>query len=287
MTKEEGIKLIDEIEKKAAFLREVGMCEQADKMVAEVKNKVLLALNPWDRPNTPCDKKLAELITCCPKMLELKSKVKRIAEEPDNVLIIGESGTGKEIIAHALNANKQDSRTVPINCAGLPEYLIESELFGHERGAFTGADREKKGLFEEAENGVIFLDEIGELPLGLQAKLLRVLQDGKIRRVGANYEKKINVRVVSATHWNLSELVGSGKFRLDLYARLSTIELCTIPLRDRRGDIKLIVDSLDKTKTLYERMETKYPTIWKESEFPLNVRDIQRYVRRFQLFGEI
>ena len=156
-----------------------------------------------------------------------------------NVSVTGETGTGKELIAKAIhhNSNRKDKKFVPINVAAIPSELIESELFGHEKGAFTGADNRRIGKFEEADKGTLFLDEIGELELSLQAKLLRVIQESEVVRVGSNTPVKINVRIITATHKNLAEEVKKGTFREDLYYRIIGLPVKLPPLRDRKSDI--------------------------------------------------
>ena len=174
----------------------------------------------------------------------LRKMIVRIAPSNTNVLIIGESGTGKELVARALHdlSPVHGGPFVAINCGAIPENLIESELFGHKKGSFTGAINDKQGLFEVADSGTLFLDEIGELPLTMQVKLLRALQDRAIRRVGGNDTIKINVRIVAATNKNLEEATKKGTFREDLYYRLNVIMLETPPLRDRVGDIEELLN---------------------------------------------
>ena len=176
------------------------------------------------------------------QMIELYMEIARVAAHRSTVLIIGESGTGKELVARAIHANSPRSAMpfVAVNCGALTETLLEAELFGHTKGSFTGAVADKKGLFEEAEGGTIFLDEIGETSAALQVKLLRALQEAEIRRVGASKSQKINVRVIAATNRNLEEEVKAGRFREDLFYRLSVITLRVPPLRERREDIPLL-----------------------------------------------
>jgi two-component system, NtrC family, response regulator AtoC len=177
-------------------------------------------------------------------MLDLFRTVRKIAEFKTTVLIDGESGTGKELIARAIHrlSPRQAGPFVAVNCGAIPDTLLESELFGHRKGAFTDANRDRKGLFEEASGGSLFLDEIGELPLALQVKLLRVLQEGEVRRLGDSQDIKVDVRVVAATARDLSAEVGRGAFREDLYYRLNVFALHLPPLRDRREDIPLLID---------------------------------------------
>ena len=185
----------------------------------------------------------ANIIGKSPRMQEIFSIVQRIAPTTSTVLISGESGTGKELIARAIHYNSgRRGKFVSINCGALPETLLESELFGHERGAFTGAIREKKGLFQEAEHGTIFLDEIGETSTAMQIKLLRVLQDHVVRKVGSNMGTQVEVRVIAATNRDLSESIREGSFREDLFYRINVIPIALPSLRQRREDIPLLVE---------------------------------------------
>lgn len=191
-----------------------------------------------------------------PPMLELYEMIDRIAGTESSILIEGESGTGKELAARAVHSKSHRSRGpfIPINCGALPENLLESELFGYARGAFTGANEAKKGLFEAASNGSIFLDELSEMAPNLQVKLLRVLQEKEIRPVGAIEHKKVNIRVVAATNKELSREVSAGRFREDLFYRLSVISLRLPPLRERKEDIPLLVHYfIMKFNRLYNR----------------------------------
>ena len=177
------------------------------------------------------------------KMQKIFEVIKKVAKYKSTILITGESGTGKELVARALHYNSDRSQNpfIPINCGAIPENLLESELFGHEKGAFTDAIRTKKGLFEEADDGTLFLDEIGELPLQLQVKLLRVLQDGEIRRVGDSKSIQIDVRIIAATVKDLVKEVSEGRFRDDLFYRLHVFPIHIPPLRERQEDIPLLV----------------------------------------------
>lgn len=178
-------------------------------------------------------------------MLEVFETIKRVGPAAATVLIQGESGSGKELIARAIHASgsRKDKPFVPVNCTAIPESLLESELFGHVKGSFTGAVADKKGLFEEAQGGTLFLDEIGDLSLPLQAKLLRVLQDKQIRAVGDSQLKSIDVRIMAATHRDLKIMVKDGKFREDLFYRLNVLPVAVPPLRERTQDIPILVES--------------------------------------------
>lgn len=187
-----------------------------------------------------------EMVGQSAPMKEVFRLIARVAPTDKAVLIQGESGTGKELVARAVqkNSNRADKPFVTVNCAALPENLVESELFGHQKGSFTGATSDKPGLFEVADGGTLFIDELGELPLALQPKLLRVLEDGSLRRVGSHKERKVDVRIVAATNRDLSEDVKDGAFREDLYYRLNVMSLKLAPLREREGDVSLLIERL-------------------------------------------
>jgi DNA-binding NtrC family response regulator len=200
------------------------------------ENRQLRAVLARSEPNS-------QIIAQSPAMREVFRMIERAGPTDKAILIQGESGTGKELVARALHraSLRADKPLVVINCAALPETLLESELFGHEKGAFTGAISSKPGLFELADGGTLFIDEIGELAGGLQAKLLRVLEDGSMRRVGSLKERRVNVRLLAATNRKLSEEVKAGRFREDLYYRINVMSLELPPLRERTGDIPLLV----------------------------------------------
>jgi len=220
-----------------------------------------------------------------PIMREILQKVKRIAPFSSTVLISGESGTGKEVVARLvhLQSRAQHHPFVTVNCAAIPETLLESELFGYVKGAFTGAVRTKRGLFEEANGGTLLLDEIGELPLSLQVKLLRVLQEGKIRRLGDVVEIHVEVRVIAATSRNLAVEVQAGRFREDLFYRLNIIPIAMPPLRERVEDIPLLVHFfLKKLSTEGETVDVAADAmqVLMNYSWPGNVRELQNIIER-------
>ncbi|MDH3975563.1 MAG: sigma-54 dependent transcriptional regulator [Deltaproteobacteria bacterium] len=212
------------------------------------------------------------------KVLDL---IERVCEAEATVLISGESGVGKELVAKAIHNNSQRSKGsfVALNCAGLPESLLESELFGHVKGAFTGATANKCGLFEEANGGTIFLDEVGDMPLPIQANLLRVLQEREVRSVGSSKTRKIDVRVISASNQELQELVNQGLFRKDLFYRLNTVNIPVPPLRERREDILPLLDYF--LEIYSEKMGRTIPSVSKELIDLLTAYDWPGNVREF------
>ena len=199
-----------------------------------------------DIPDVMNNGEIGKMIGDSPLMQKLFEKIKKVAPTDTTILIQGESGTGKELVARALHENsiRNSGPMVSVNCAAIPETLIESELFGHEKGAFTGANARREGLVEAANKGTLFLDEIGELPIEAQARLLRLLQEKEIRRVGSVEAKKVDIRLIAATHRNLRQWVQQGKFREDLYYRLNVVSLDLPPLRDRGDDILQIANSM-------------------------------------------
>jgi DNA-binding NtrC family response regulator len=222
-----------------------------------------------------------------PQMLEVYKTVARIAPQRTSVLILGESGTGKELVARALHrrSTRNERRFVPVNVSAIPEGLLESELFGHVKGAFTGANTQRRGLFEEAHQGTLFLDEIGDLSLNLQAKLLRALQEQTIKPVGGNEEIPVDVRVVAATHQDLESLVRSGRFREDLFYRLNVVTIALPPLRERRDDIPVLVDYFIR-KYSWEhgrprkRFSPESERIILDHPWPGNIRELANVIER-------
>jgi two-component system response regulator PilR (NtrC family) len=223
-------------------------------------------------------------------MQDVLTMVKKVAASPVKVLITGESGTGKELIARAIhyNSDRHDGPFVPINCGAIPENLLESELFGHEKGSFTGAIRQKPGLFETANNGTIFLDEIGELPTMMQVKLLRVLQENEFRRVGGTKNIPTNVRVLAATNRHLEEAVAEGRFREDLYYRFNVIRVDLPPLRQRREDIPVMIDFFWERFTGQSGVNVSEDAMRRliDYHWPGNVRELENVIERATVLGK-
>jgi two-component system response regulator PilR (NtrC family) len=213
--------------------------------------------------------------------------VRRVSQTPTNILVTGESGTGKEVVAKAIHYNGplKDKPFVTINCGAIPENLMESEMFGHKKGSFTGAVVDKSGLFEVADGGTLFLDEVGELPVTIQVKLLRAIQERVIRRVGATDDIKVDVRIIAATNRDLEKMVADGTFRQDLFYRLNVINIKMPPLRERREDIPLLANHF--LKKYNDRLSKKIGGISQEAmealmkyEYPGNVRELENIIER-------
>lgn len=226
-------------------------------------------------------------------MLLLFKKISKVAPTDATVLILGESGTGKELIARALHqqSTRKDAPMVSVNCAAIPDTLIESELFGHEKGAFTGANATRQGLVEAADGGTLFLDEIGELPMEAQARLLRVLQEGEIRKVGSVQSKKVNVRLVAATHRNLKDMAARGIFREDLYYRLNVVELRIPALRERGDDVLEIANAMlkracEKMQQAPKHFNAQTLHAIRAYNWPGNVRELENAVERAVILAD-
>ncbi len=222
-----------------------------------------------------------------PAMHVVFDLVKRVSQAPTNVLITGESGTGKEVVAKAIHFNGplKDKPFVTINCGAIPESLMESEMFGHKKGSFTGAITDKVGLFEVADGGTLFLDEVGELPLTIQVKLLRAIQERVIRRVGATEDMKVEVRIIAATNRNLEEMVEKGGFRQDLFYRLNVINIRTPALRERQDDIPLLANHFlqkynQKLNKAIASISSEAMEILKTYNYPGNVRELENMIER-------
>jgi two-component system, NtrC family, response regulator AtoC len=234
----------------------------------------------------------AAIVGSAPAMLSVYKTVAHVAPTTATVLIVGESGTGKELVARAIHAKspRANKPFVAVNCAALPESILESELFGHERGSFTGATGQKRGLFEEATGGTLFLDEIGEISPKMQVQLLRVLQEGEIRRIGASETVKVDVRVVAATNRDLKGELAAGRFREDLFFRLQVVTVRVPPLRERKGDIPFLVRHFlarhsDRLGRPQPRVASDVLEALESYDFPGNVRELSHIVERAMLLA--
>ncbi len=228
-----------------------------------------------------------------PAMAAVREKIARVAPTDASVLITGETGTGKELVARAIHRNSRRAAKsmIAVNCAAFTETLLESELFGHERGAFTGADKPRQGLFEAAHESTLFLDEAGEMSAAAQAKLLRVLVDGQVQRVGSTRERKVDVRVLAATHRNLHERVRQGLFRADLYYRLAGFPIHMPPLRERKEDISGLCDLLSSQiakdlKIQPLRLSSAVLEKLKAYSFPGNIRELRNLLERAHILAK-
>jgi two-component system nitrogen regulation response regulator NtrX len=228
-----------------------------------------------------------------PALLQVKETLEKVAPTDARVLITGPNGTGKELVAHWIHykSKRQDAPYVAVNCAAIPSELIESELFGHEKGAFTSAHKQREGKFEQAQGGTLFLDEIGDMSLSAQSKVLRALQENLINRVGSDKDIKVDVRVVAATNKDLKKEIASGNFREDLYHRLSVILIQVPPLKDRKEDIPLLVEKFLEDIAQENGSAKKKITaeaISKLKEFPWtgNIRELRNVVERLVILGE-
>lgn len=246
----------------------------------------------WDGKNFGFDFHYP-LVSKSPEIRDIFKIIKKVAKSNATILIHGETGTGKELIASLIQfiSDRADKAFIKVNCAALPENLLESELFGHEKGAFTGAYKTRAGKFEQADGGTLFLDEIGDMHLAMQAKILRVLQDREFTRVGGNKTLRVDVRVIAATNKNLMDEIEEGNFRADLYYRLNVVTLDVPPLRERREDILLIADfflrkysqEIRKTVAGFDE-ETK--ALIKNHSWPGNIRELKNLIERAVLVGE-
>ncbi|MCC7380448.1 MAG: sigma-54-dependent Fis family transcriptional regulator [Deltaproteobacteria bacterium] len=233
-----------------------------------------------------------EMLGRAPVMQALLEQIDRVAASEGRVLITGENGTGKELIARAIHraSNRRDRPFVSLNCAAVPAELIESELFGHERGAFTGAVKQKIGKFERANRGTLFLDEVGDMPAAMQAKLLRVLQTGELERVGGNDTIRVDVRVLAATNKDLRAEISAGRFREDLYYRLAVVPLHAPPLRDRKSDIPVLVERFlieagARNHRRPPRLTDRAMALLASYDYPGNVRELRNLTERIVILA--
>ncbi|MAE35391.1 MAG: response regulator [Oceanospirillaceae bacterium] len=269
------------------------MIQAVERILAMRTETTDAVADPHDDLPEPVPSSKTGIIGSCEPMQLLFRKIAKVAPTDATVLIQGESGTGKELVAKAIHnqSRRADKPLISVNCAAIPETLIESELFGHEKGAFTGATAQRQGLVEAADGGTLFLDEIGELPLEAQARLLRVLQEGEIRRVGSVQSQKVNVRLVAATHRNLKELSSQGEFREDLYYRLNVMELHLPPLRDRGEDVieiavAMLARACEKMATAPMRFNDASLKAIRDYHWPGNVRELENAVERSVILAE-
>jgi len=228
-----------------------------------------------------------KIVGSSPRMLHIYQMVRQVAKTRTNILITGESGTGKELIARAIHddSDRADKPFIPVNCGGIPETLVESEFFGHKKGAFTGATQDKQGLLEAAHGGTIFLDEVGELSITMQVKLLRAVQERNFRAVGGTRDISVDIRIISATNKRLEDEVIAGRFREDLFYRLNVIEIKVPPLRERKGDLKILTQHfIEKFSREMGKEVTKVSSyaidLLKKYNFPGNVRELENLIER-------
>ncbi|MFC0669148.1 sigma-54-dependent transcriptional regulator [Azotobacter chroococcum] len=270
------------------------MLQTVARILSEPRQTPAAAVSAEPAPQSPAPVEgEIGIIGSCPAMQDLFGKIRKVAPTDSTVLIQGESGTGKELVARALHnlSKRAKAPLISVNCAAIPETLIESELFGHEKGAFTGAVAGRTGLVEAADGGTLFLDEIGELPLEAQARLLRVLQEGEIRRVGSVQSQKVDVRLIAATHRDLKALSKTGQFREDLFYRLNVISLKLPALRDREDDVLQIARAFLKRQS--QRMGRGEMRFSPEAErtigqytWPGNVRELENAIERAVILCE-
>ena len=273
------------------LVKPVGIDELLISVERALERRLLRLENRYLRGEIEKRYSFANIIGESDKMQEVYRLVESVLSSPAPVLLEGESGTGKELIARAIhyNGKRKEQKFVAVDCGALPENLIESELFGHKKGAFTGATRDKIGLFEEANHGTIFLDEICNINSSTQAKLLRVLQENEIKRVGEVSYRKVDVRIISATNKNLKEEVKKGKFRDDLYYRLNVIYINLPPLRDRNEDIPLLADYFlssysKKVGKHVGRLEDDVLDLFMHYSWPGNVRQLENEIKKMVTF---
>lgn len=266
---------------KIQFLLDNGLIDVAKSTLNELKlsKQYKIVNGRLTAENDQTEPWLTQFITSDPSMIKVKEMVRKLAKIQDEVLISGPTGTGKEILAHALHGTREGDFCA-LNCAGLPEHLIESELFGHIRGAFTGATSDKIGLTVASKMGTLFMDEVGELPMLAQAKLLRVLADKKVRPVGSNEHKDISCRFVFATNKDLKDMIKTGHFRADLFARIATFELETLALDKRgTGEVNIILKHLGASDELITNSSM--------INLEFNVRSLQMAVKRYNVLGSL
>lgn len=262
---------LPELEERCRIAFQHGQLRKENEQLKEVVRRT--------RPTGP------KMIGESPQMKQVFRLIERAGPSDKAILIQGESGTGKELVAKAIQASSQraDKPFVTINCAALPEQLVESELFGHEKGSFTGATGTKPGLFEVADGGTLFIDEIGEMPIALQPKLLRVLEDGSMRRVGSHKERRVDVRIVAATNRDLSFEIEEGNFREDLYYRINVLTIELPPVKDREGDIERLIDHFLGSDWVVDDEARK---VLLNYDWPGNIRQLINVLERAQILAD-
>lgn len=245
------------------------------------------------RAEVRADRRFGEIVAASPEMVKALEVASKVARHPSPVLITGASGTGKELVARLIHreSDRSDRPFLPVNCGAIPETLLESEFFGYVKGAFTGADHDKQGLFEAADGGTLFLDEIGELPQALQVKLLRALQDGEIRRVGGTESAIVNVRIISATNQDLAASVRDGSFREDLYYRLAVVPIHLPPLKERREELPdLVLHFIERHRERLgldiERIHPDALDVLLRYSWPGNIRELENVLEQAMLLSE-
>jgi two-component system response regulator PilR (NtrC family) len=260
---------------------------KVDEIIRIIKSAITTATPTRVDPIPSTTDSFERIIGNSQEMLKIYNLISRIAPTPASILIYGESGTGKELVAQAIHnlSRVQDKPFVPITCSAIPESLLESELFGHVKGAFTGAISNKLGLFELANGGSVFLDEIGELTPLIQTKLLRVLQERELKRVGGTETIKVNVRIIAATNKNLEEEIIAGHFREDLFYRLAVVPIRVPPLRERKGDVPLLVKHFlkkysEKMDKSVQEISSYAMKVLMEYDYPGNVRELENIIER-------
>src|SRR5947199_1426732 len=271
------------------YLRKPIDLQKLDRVISEALKVSRLMREPAVVAETPPDEELPgeAIIGCCPGMQEAYKAIGRVADQTFPVLITGESGTGKELVARAIyqHGPRAQAPFLALNCAAIPEHLLASELFGHERGAFTGAERRRIGKFEQVNGGTLFLDEVGDMPLALQAKVLRLLQEQAFERVGGNETIRTDVRMIAATHRNLKALSDEGTFRPDLYYRLGVFTIHLPPLRERGDDLPLLVQHFLRrySRELGREVREVAPAAMERlrgGSWPGNIRELQSVLKQ-------
>jgi transcriptional regulator with PAS, ATPase and Fis domain len=272
------------------IFKRLGETKDLD-LVLELKGKIDKALGKVGPPGTShrSEFHFSDIITQDQKMLALIEEAKRFKDLDVPILLEGETGTGKDLLAKVIHceSKRKDKRFVKVNCAAIPENLLESELFGHRKGAFTGSDRDKKGLFEEADGGIIFLNEIGDLPLRLQAKILDVIEDKEVTRIGEVKPRKTDFRVIASTNKNLTGEVAKGNFRKDLYHRLNVVELKLPPLRERKQDVPLLIKHFLANSNIQIDSQDLDFQPYLEYHWPGNVRELENEFRKYTSASEL